>query len=589
MPARRLLPPGLALLAGAAILILVVVASGHGRTISIGPLSIGVRSYINPLIFGTAAAVALLVIEWPRALWRRLGAVALAAIGSLGVVSFALSAAPIVTDADIAVSELYVELATKAELLVGPYSRFGWHHPGPMYFYLVAPFYAIAGHQAAAMYAMALAINLGAVVLIAWVLARHTRLPEAVTTIAVIGLFAWRVPRFLASTWTAHVPILASLACLVVAAAVMGGRRRLLPFLVICGSFAMQTHVSFAPLVIVIGGIAVAVLVARRDTTGSPGPMLNASAWLLACLWILPVSEAISHAGGNLAALWRFFVVEPGPGHSIQDAIRYGSYGLMGMLRPDLDLPWGGHVELTGVPWMILGSALQVGLLAVIARRNFRADRRFDGHLAIVLVGATLIAVWGLSRIRDDILSHEVFKLSALGALNIGVIAAAGVRAVIDAVAHRPVAPIVGRLGYAVVLLAVMAIGVRDLDSLTAFERRLQAHSAIVPAFQAVRDYVVAERVRKPLIRVGADRWGDAAGILLRLRQQGFPAAVTDPNVAMFSEAFVATGDEDAVVTLADPDLHRELREQPETVVLLSSSPTFVDATRVTPSRRSIR
>jgi hypothetical protein len=458
-----------------------------------------------------------------------------------------------------------------------------------MYFYLVAPFYALAGHQAAAMYAVALAINLGAVVLIAWVMARHTRLAEAVTTVAVIGLFAWRVPRFLASTWTAHVPILPSLAFLVLAAAAIGGRRRLFPLLIVCGSLAMQTHVSFAPLVIVIAGVALAAIVARRDAAGSPWATLNASAWLLACLWLLPVSEAVAHNGGNLTALWRFFVAQPGPGHSIQDAISYGSFGLMGLLRPDLELPWGGHVDLHAVPWMVLGAALQLGLLAVVARWYSQMGRRFDAHLAIVMMAATLIAVWSLSRVRDDILSHEVFKLSAIGALNLGVIVAAGVRAAIDALPRPPLTPVIGRACSALALLGVAAIGVRDLDSLTAFERRLQAHSSIVPAFQAVRDYVVAEGVRKPLIRVGADRWGDAAGVLLRLRQQGIPAGVTDPNVTMFSEAFAATGDEDAIVTLADPDLHRELREQPGTAVLLSASPLFVDATRVMPSRRSNR
>ena len=35
---------------------------------------------------------------------------------------------------DIAVTELYTRLAGRGELLVGPYSRYSWHHPGPFYF-----------------------------------------------------------------------------------------------------------------------------------------------------------------------------------------------------------------------------------------------------------------------------------------------------------------------------------------------------------------------------------------------------------------------------------------------------------------------
>src|SRR5262249_18924486 len=53
--------------------------------------------------------------------------------------------------ADIAVLEIYVRNALTGSLLVGPYSRFGWHHPGPLYFYLIAPLYPAAGSQAIAM------------------------------------------------------------------------------------------------------------------------------------------------------------------------------------------------------------------------------------------------------------------------------------------------------------------------------------------------------------------------------------------------------------------------------------------------------
>ena len=58
--------------------------------------------------------------------------------------------------ADIAVLEMYVRNALTGSLLVGPYSRFGWHHPGPLYFYLIAPLYRAAGSQAIAMVQAAL-------------------------------------------------------------------------------------------------------------------------------------------------------------------------------------------------------------------------------------------------------------------------------------------------------------------------------------------------------------------------------------------------------------------------------------------------
>jgi hypothetical protein len=40
---------------------------------------------------------------------------------------------------DLAVIELSVRNALRGHPLLGPYSRFGWDHPGPALFYLLAP------------------------------------------------------------------------------------------------------------------------------------------------------------------------------------------------------------------------------------------------------------------------------------------------------------------------------------------------------------------------------------------------------------------------------------------------------------------
>jgi hypothetical protein len=579
--------PILAALAAAAVLLLVVMAAGRTGNVPLGPLSIGFHDYVKPLVWGSAAAVALLMIEWNRTPWRRAAIGGLALLGTLGLVNFATYAPPIVTDADIAVGELYTELATRCQLLVGPYSRFGWHHPGPLYFYLVAPFYALSGHAAAAMYGVALAINLAAVVTMAWVMARESEGPVTATVIAAVVVFAWRVPRLLASPWTAHVPIVPALAFLAIAAAVLNGRRWLLPLMFVFGSFAAQTNVGLVPVIFAVSAAVSALLIlARRSGGPSPWPALNASAWVLALLWLVPIGEAVAHRGGNLAALWRFFVIDRGPGHPIAEAIAYGSYGLTGVFRPDLELPWGGHVALHAVPWNVVFALAEIVLLGIIARRDLAAGRRFEGRLALVAIAATTIGIWGLTRIREDILNHELFKLSAIGTLNLGILAAAAVRVISGTLGAWIARPAVRRLSYALLLLAVLAVGARDLHSLTAFERRQQERSAIVPAFNAVRDYAAAENVRRPLFRIGPDRWGDAAGVLLRLLQHGTQAAVMDSNVPMFTDAFAATGDEDALVTLADLELHRELREQPATSVLLTSFPLFVDAVRIAPGRR---
>ena len=49
--------------------------------------------------------------------------------------------------ADMALLELYTRHAAQNDLLVGPYSRFFWHHPGPAMFYLFRPLYELSGER----------------------------------------------------------------------------------------------------------------------------------------------------------------------------------------------------------------------------------------------------------------------------------------------------------------------------------------------------------------------------------------------------------------------------------------------------------
>lgn len=600
-PAARWASWLLAACTGAAIGILTVMAAGVNRTVVLGPFHVGLHDYVKPLAWGTAAAALLLFLNRECAPWRRVAIAALAVLGALGVLDFAIWSVPIVTDSDIAVSELYIELASRGRLLVGPYSRFGWHHPGPLYFYLAAPFYALSGRHAAALYATATAINVASLTTMVWVMARSARWHVTTMVVGACVLFAWRLPRFLASPWNAHVAVLPTLAFLVIAAAVASGRVRLLAGMVLFGSFAAQTHAGFVPVVAAVSALAVvAAVVGYGRGDSSPWAALNAAAWLGAVLWIVPVSEALSHGGGNIAALGRFFITNRGPGHSIGEAIAYGSHGLAALLRSNLELPWGGRVELS-YPWLgVCIAVAETVLLALVAPHDFRAGRKFEGWLAVVALAATAAGIAAVTRIAGDILRYDLLRISAIGALNLGVLGAAGWRAASTAVqragsaresTERPEPaggghwrPWAGAAVHAVLLTAIAAVAVRDLISMTEAERRQHNGSPIVAASRAVRDYMAANGVRRPLIRIDVDRWGDAAGVLLRLLQDSRAASLRPADLPMFSDAFAPTGDEDAVVTFADLDLHRELRQQPGTVILLQAFPLFIDVSRTPPA-----
>ena len=122
-------------------------------------------------------------------------------------------------------------------------------------------------------------MNLAALVALAWVVSREARgsLPVLITAACV--LFAWRAPRFLASPWTAHVPVLPSITFIVLCAAVVSGRVAAAAADDDRRQFLAQTHVGFAPMV---AGLSAAVLaglvIARREDDRPIGPILIISA-----------------------------------------------------------------------------------------------------------------------------------------------------------------------------------------------------------------------------------------------------------------------------------------------------------------------
>jgi hypothetical protein len=492
----------------------------------------------------------------------------------LAIVAFARLAPPIITEGDFAVSELYTELATRGQLVVGPYSRFGWQHPGPLYFYLQAAPYALGGHAAASLYATALVINLAAILTLFWSVSRDGRSMLGVLVAVACLMFAWRAPRFLASPWTGHVPILPTLAFIALSAAVIAGRSRLLLLTVAFGAFVAQTHLGFAPVVAVLSIVAVASVAMDRKTAGR-WRIIEASAVLSLLFWLPTMIEAMTSNGGNVAALWRFFVTDAGPGHTLGEAFTNWSYGLAGILRPDLEVGWGGHFTLRYLEWAVPFAIAQIALLALIAWRDLVSGERFEGTLAAAALTASCIGLWALTRVRDDILDHEIFWLAPLGAMNLAIVVSAALHGVVS----RRLST-----GVTVILASVaVATGVSDLRDLTGFERRRTDRPAIVATYASVARYVREAGVQRPLIEIDGSLWGHAAGVLLRLEQDRIAFAVGDGSPSMFTNVFPTNGREDAIVTIATRDRHHAAVARPGNVVVREANPVFVDAIRIAP------
>ncbi|MGH9272622.1 MAG: hypothetical protein ACRDZ2_15285, partial [Ilumatobacteraceae bacterium] len=209
---------------------------------------------------------------------------------------------------DVALELLRVgEVGGARTPLTGAWSRWGWDHPGPLLFWILAPFtWAFAAHGALI---GALAVN--SVALVAAVFVARRRGDWAlVGLVALVALVLCTAlgPALLSDPWNPQVPVLVFLLFLLLAWSVGEGDLRMAPLLVATGTFVVQAHVGYALLA---GGIgALAAMMAwhsrRRDPAGPSsggGFSLLLAAGVGAVLWTPPLLQQLFDDDGNLAAL----------------------------------------------------------------------------------------------------------------------------------------------------------------------------------------------------------------------------------------------------------------------------------------------
>ena len=510
---------------------------------------------------------------------RRIAAVCGALALSGAAILVARGGGPVTPVSDTAVIESYTLYASRAQLLVGPYSRYGWHHPGPLYFYLLAPVYALAGSSTPGLSAGALLINLASIVILAWVLVATAGgwLTAAVT--ASMAVYVWRLAPLLVSPWNPLVVVLPLAALTIVAAAVVSGDYGLAPLGVALASFVMQTHLGVVPTALVVSAVlALATRRAAREAIPRSRRAVITAAAVAAVLWAVPLSEQVSASPGNMTAMWRFFS-SPDRGHQTM-AATYAAWSDMvtGIVRPDFHIAGGSPFRRSRWRPARTVAGCEVVALTAIALIARRRKRRFEAAFASVLLLALAIAFAAVTRIHDDIIDHEVFWISALGALAAATIAAAA------AAAWRSEAP--KRLGAYTALGAcgvAAYVGFGELNAVT--KRTIDPDPARRAA--AVIGDALERRLRstgvRPLIQIDQDEWPVAAGALLHLQRSRLAFAVEDDWLVMFTEHARSTGAEAERITITGQRRHYLLTSRREGETIAAADPFYAVALTAKP------
>lgn len=349
--------------------------------------------------------------------------------------------------------------------LVGPYSR-GWAQPGPALFWFLAPLSALAGGAAWATLVGAALLQGVAIVAGAWLAWRRGGLALLLLVLAMFALaYGTRPPLdVFVEPWNPHVALPWFVLFLFQVWLFATGSRWQAVGVAFTGSFLVQLHVGYLPLVAIaaLWGVAVAFVDTRRRVVASPAwrTVSLPAALVLVVMWTPAVVQQLTGRDGNLSAMFRYFT-----DGQYQTA---GWHRGLGVFAAQFRLPppWLGSDETldkaTGavvpvsVMWLIVpGALLALGFFAA-----HRSGQR-DAHRLVTLAGVTATAsIVALSRVSIELYPYMIFWHIAVAVFLVGAVAwaVAGWLRVAD---HRWV-----RRGCGAVLVGCIAVslGARTVD-----------------------------------------------------------------------------------------------------------------------------
>ena len=354
---------------------------------------------------------------------------------------------------DNALNELLVRDLGKHPILLGPYSREEWSHPGPLFYYLSWFPYRLFGSNSAAMLVDALLINGISVGVMIAIAKRWGGLALAVPLAIALGAVMVNLPgSFLEDPWNPFVTVLPFGAFLMAAWATTCGDRWAFPAAGFIGTFCMQTHIGYAALVIAV--LAWCTWRAWRDRATFGLTALGWAAAVLALLWVLPVLEQLVRDPGNLRTAFEYFKHPTDKGHTLAEGLRVMAAQFT--LTPDWIVGLRDVNPFSGQPAAILTTPIPLlfAPFVVAVGAAFRSRRRAPRQLAIVLIIPVVVGVFALSRTIGSMYEYRLRWVWVLAALCIAFTVATLVRTV-----RSHLTPRASTVGVAIGVLAAIALG----------------------------------------------------------------------------------------------------------------------------------
>jgi hypothetical protein len=467
---------------------------------------------------------------------------AIIAIGTtIGLLLLAAVIVRATPDVDSSGDGAAISLATlealRARVLLGPYSQFGWHHPGPLLFYALAPLYFLTGHHEVSVRWTALLLNVGCFGAILAIIRRFGRPSLVVPVAALMAVLILRPGGdFAFSAWNPHITVLPLGLLVCLGAACATNSISLLPWCALVASFIVQSDVALGPVVATI--VLATSLVSwlryhkRVDEQAKARAKVRTTVWLLAALWFFPLAEEVVHnPSGNMDQVLRFFRSEPSGSHSITEAWALFSHDYLGPLASTFENVVG-HRAPTELPWwepvaaavlLILGSAVAWRLRR---REPFRACL-----LAFCIVGG-LAAVWSAYRVPGGYWDYQLFWASVLGAWTLALIVP------LTSVSLLLRMDVPARIHTALGVLIVVITLTVSITRLVSWQKTAAEDQTLFELYSDVHAYAEAANIPRPVLNHTPGTWADVVGLVLQFAKRGFAIASSDDLINIVGQRY---------------------------------------------------
>lgn len=347
----------------------------------------------------------------------------------VGAVTVLADRQPYVPFGDQAIAEVHVHQIGRVPVMLGPYSRYGWSHPGPTMYALLAPLYRLTGESSRSLPLSALFLNAGCVAAIALVIRRRAGAAGMWWGLLVLAVYLRALGgSVLRDSWNPHLPLLPFALTIFLLWTALLGDRWAGPVSVALGSFAVQSHISYLlPMAALAAACAIAAGVRRARDKSSQSPSTDAghrwvvpfalSVLVLVLQWAPPLLQQLHNASaGNLVELYRYFRSST-PHHGYSEGFKWLSTEVGRVPAYLSGTPSKGASPAVQLPPVLPVQAGLAALFTGLAALSVAVRRRMGQELLLLWLGVTLSAasVVAVHHVIGPLFSYLVRWITVVG------------------------------------------------------------------------------------------------------------------------------------------------------------------------------